>query len=212
MLKDTRLSWLLRGIHNERALISQILSHQSLPKTVFLNGDLSEEVYMSQPEGFKANGKDNMNKFDQCVYMKVNGSKYIFMVLYIDDILLASSDVNLLNDTKRIFSANFNMKNLGEAYFVLGIEIYRDRSRNLLGLSHRAYINHVLKRFNMQTCKASDVPVVKGDKLNNEQCPKNDLEKDSMKTIPYASAIGSLMYAQVCTRPDIAFIVNVLGR
>ena len=60
MLKDTRLSWLLRGIHNERALISQILSHQSLPKTVFLNGDLSEEVYMSQPEGFKANGKDNM--------------------------------------------------------------------------------------------------------------------------------------------------------
>ncbi|XP_034703434.1 secreted RxLR effector protein 161-like [Vitis riparia] len=64
----------------------------------------------------------------------------------------------------------------------------------------------------MQTCKAGDVPVVKGDKLSNEQCPKNDLEKDAMKTIPYASAIGSLMYAQVCTRPDIAFIVNVLGR
>ena len=68
------------------------------------------------------------NKFDQCIYMKVNGSKYIFMVLYIDDILLASSDVNLLNDTKRILSANFDMKDLGEAYFVLGIEIYRDRS------------------------------------------------------------------------------------
>ena len=152
------------------------------------------------------------NKFDQCVYMKVNGSKYIFMVLYIDDILLASSDVNLLNDTKRILSANFNMKDLGEASFVLGIEIYRDRSRNLLGLSQRAYINHVLKRFNMQTCKAGDVPVVKGDKLNNEQCPKNDLEKDAMKTIPYDNAIGSLMYAQVCTRPDIAFIINVLGR
>ena len=64
----------------------------------------------------------------------------------------------------------------------------------------------------MQTCKAGDVPVVKGDKLSNEQCPKNDLEKDVMKIIPYASAIGSLMYAQVCTRPDIAFIVNVLGR
>ena len=54
--------------------------------------------------------------------------------------------------------------------------------------------------------------VVKGDKLSNEQCPKNDLEKDVMKTIPYASVVGSLMYAQVCTRPDIAFIVNVLGR
>ena len=120
--------------------------------------------------------------------------------------------MNLLNDIKRILSANFNIKDLGEASFVLGIEIYRDRSRNLLGLSQRAYINRVLKRFNMQTCKAGDVPVVKGDKLSNEQCPKNDLEKDAMETIPYASVIGSLMYAQVCTRPDIAFIVNVLGR
>ena len=67
--------------------------------------------------------------------MKVNGSKFIFMVLYVDDILLASSDVNLLNDTKRLLSANFDMKDLGEASFVLGIEIYCDRSRNLLGLS-----------------------------------------------------------------------------
>ena len=219
--------------------------HQMDVKTAFLNGDLSEEVYMSQPEGFKENGKENMvcrlkrsiyglkqasrqwylkfdkivtsfgfieNKFDQCVYMKVNGSKYIFMVLYIDDILLANSNVNLLNDTKSILSANFNMKDLRKAYFVLGIEIYRNRSRNLLGLSQRAYINCVLKRFNIQTCKAGDVHVMKGDKLNNEQCPKNDLEKDAMKTIPYASAIGSLMYAQVCTKPNIAFIVNVLGR
>ena len=81
--------------------------------------------------------------------MKVNVSKYIFMVLYINDILLASSDVNLLNNTKRSLFANFNMKDLGEASFVLGIEIYCDRSRNLLGLSQRAYINCVLKRFNM---------------------------------------------------------------
>ena len=57
------------------------------------------------------------------------------MVLYIDDILLASSDVNLLNDTKRVLSTNFDMKDLGEASFVLGIEIYRDRSRNLLGIT-----------------------------------------------------------------------------
>ena len=71
------------------------------------------------------------------------------MVLYIDDILLASSDVNLLNDTKDILSANFNMKDLGKESFVLGIEICRDRSQNLLGLSERAYINHVFKRFNM---------------------------------------------------------------
>ena len=75
------------------------------------------------------------NKFDQCIYMKVSGSKFIFMVLYVDDILLASSDVNVLNDTKRLLSANFDMKDLGETSFVLGIEIYPDKSRNLLVLS-----------------------------------------------------------------------------
>ena len=183
---------------------------------------------MLQPEGFKANGKENMicrlkrsiyglkqashlwylkfdkivtsfgfieNKFDQCVYIKVSGSKFIFMVLYVDDIVLASSDVNLLNDTKRLLFANFDMKDLGEASFVLGIEIYHDRSQNLLGLSRRAYIDRVLKRFNMQMCKACDVPIMKGDKLSNEQCPKNDLEMDAMKTIPYVSVVGSLMYA-----------------
>ena len=53
---------------------------------------------------------------------------------------------------------------------------------------------------------------MKGDKLSNEKCLTNDLEKDAMKTIPYASVVGSLMYVQVCTRPDIAFIVNILGR
>ena len=67
--------------------------------------------------------------------MKISGSKFIFMVLYVDDILLASSDVNLLNDTKPLLSANFDMKDLGKASFVLGIEIYHDRSQNLLGLS-----------------------------------------------------------------------------
>ena len=66
------------------------------------------------------------NKFDQYIY-KVSRSKFIFMVLYVDDILLASSDVNFLN-TKRLLSANFDMKDLGEVSFVLGIEIYRDRS------------------------------------------------------------------------------------
>ena len=64
----------------------------------------------------------------------------------------------------------------------------------------------------METCKAGEVPVLKGDKLGKSQCPSNDFERKSMENIPYANAVGSLMYAQVCTRPDIAFIVGVLGR
>ena len=63
----------------------------------------------------------------------------------------------------------------------------------------------------MKDCSPSVVPIVKGDKLGLNQCLKNDLENESMKNIPYASAVGSLMYVKVCTRPDIAFAIRVLG-
>ena len=70
----------------------------------------------------------------------------------------------------------------------------------------------VLKIFNMQNCSSSVAPVVKEDLFCELQCPKNDLEKKQMDKIPYASAVGSIMYAQVCTRPDIAYVVGMLGR
>ena len=64
----------------------------------------------------------------------------------------------------------------------------------------------------MQDYKPSDTPVVKGDKFSLNQCPKNDFKIKEMQKIPYASTIGSLMYAQVCTRPNITYIVGMLGR
>ena len=75
------------------------------------------------------------NTVDQCIYHKISGNKFILMVLYIDDILLASSDIGLLHETKRFLSSNFKMKDLGDASFVLGIQIHRDRSRGILDLS-----------------------------------------------------------------------------
>ena len=152
------------------------------------------------------------NTIDQCIYLKISGSKFIILVLYVDDILLASSDVNLLHDTKKFLSKRFEMKDLGEASFVLGIQIDRDRSKGILGLSQKAYIDKVLSRFGMQNCAPGDTPVAKGDKLSLLQCPKTDLEVKEMQDIPYASAVGSIMYAQVCTRPDITYIVGMLGR
>ncbi|KAI5323445.1 hypothetical protein L3X38_032517 [Prunus dulcis] len=152
------------------------------------------------------------NKFDECIYLKVSGSKFIFLVLYVDDILLASSDFQLLKSTKEMLSKSFDMKDMGEAHFVLGIEILRDRSRCLLGLSQKSYIEKVLKRFTMEKCSKVELPIGKGDKLNKSQSPANELENEQMKLRPYASLVGSIMYAQVCTRPDLAFVVSVLGR
>ena len=75
------------------------------------------------------------NKVDQCIYPKISESKCIFLVLYLDDILLVCNDVGLLHEIKQLLSKTFDMKDLGDASFFLGIEIHRDRSRNLLALS-----------------------------------------------------------------------------
>ena len=104
------------------------------------------------------------------------------------------------------------MKDLGEASFVLGIEIHRDRSKGVLGLSQKAYIEKILKKFNMRKYSPSPAPIVKGDIYGDFQCPRNQYEIDQIKVVPYASAIGSLQYAQVCTRPDLAFVTGLLGR
>ena len=219
--------------------------HQMDVKTAFLNGNLEEEIYMDQPEGFSVKGKEHMvcklkksiygfkhasrqwylkfndtitsfgfqeNTVDRCIYMKVSGSKFIFLVLYVDDIFLATNDLGLLHQTKKYLSQNFEMKDMGEATYVIGIEIFRDRSQGLLGLSQKTYINKILERFNMEKCSAGVVPIQKGDKFNAMQCPKNELEREQMRNILYAYVVGSLMYAQTCTRPDISFVVGMLGR
>jgi hypothetical protein len=156
--------------------------------------------------GFKENIEDN------CVYTKFKNGRYIFLILYVDDILLASSDISLLLETKKFLSSKFDMKDLGEASFVLGIEIHRDRNKGVLGLSQKAYVEKVLKKFSMHKCSASPAPMVKGDRYGDFQCPRNQYELDQMKVVPYASAVGSLQYAQVCTRPDLAFVTGLLGR
>ncbi|KAL5567939.1 hypothetical protein UlMin_024514 [Ulmus minor] len=76
----------------------------------------------------------------------------------------------------------------------------------------KTYIERVLKRFNMHSCTPRKALIVKGDKLLKAQCLQNDEERRHMKMVPYSLVVGSLMYVQVCTRPDIAFAIGVLGR
>ncbi|GJX06043.1 putative RNA-directed DNA polymerase [Tanacetum coccineum] len=182
--------------------------HQMDVKTAFLNGDLHEDVYMAQPQGFKSKGQEHL--VDQCVYLKMSGSNFIILVLYVDDILLASNNIDLLHESKRFLSRNFDMKDLGEASYVIGIEIHRDRANGKLGLSQKAYIERVLNRFNMQHCSPTVAPVIKGDVFGSHQCPKTEAEYEEMKRIPYAFVVGSLTYAQVCTRSDIAYVCDML--
>ncbi|WVZ90219.1 LOW QUALITY PROTEIN: hypothetical protein U9M48_036540 [Paspalum notatum var. saurae] len=100
------------------------------------------------------------------------------------------------------------MKDLGEAAYILGIKIYSDRSKRLIGLNQSIYIDKVLKRFNMHDSKKGFLPMSPGTILSKTQCPSTTDEQKRMSEIPYASAIGSIMYAMICTRPDVSFALN----
>ena len=93
---------------------------------------------------------------------------------------------------RQFLSSNFNMRDLGEALFVLGIEIHRDRRKGVLGLSQKTYLEKVLKKYSMHACKPSPAPIAKGDSFGEFQCPKNQYVIDRMKAVIYASAVGSL--------------------
>ncbi|KAK0573601.1 hypothetical protein LWI29_010645 [Acer saccharum] len=214
-------------------------------KTAFLHGDLEEEIYMQQPEGFAEKGNEEMvcrltkslyglkqaprqwyKKFDgfmqkngyfrcnadHCCYFKKVKSSFIILLLYVDDMLVAGANLEEINNLKKQLSSEFEMKDLGAAKQILGMRISRDEQGGTLQLSQAEYIRKVLQRFNMSDAKPVKTPLASHFRLSKEQCPETDEEKDFMARVPYASAIGSLMYAMVCTRPDISHAVGVMSR
>jgi hypothetical protein len=109
----------------------------------------------------------------------------------------------MLNSVKEYLNSKFSMKDMGETVYVLGIKIYRDRSRRLLALSQSIYLDKVLKRFRMEDSKRGSLPIMKGVLLSVTQCPATEKEESVMSNIPYAPDIGSIMYSMLNTRPDV---------
>ncbi|KAL0405980.1 UNVERIFIED_CONTAM: hypothetical protein Slati_3911900 [Sesamum latifolium] len=122
-------------------------------KTNFLNGFVEEEIYMDQPEGFTTVGEEQKNEHDPFVYKMISGSSIVYLVLYVDDILLIGNDIKVLGGIEAWLPTQFFMKDMGEASNILGIKIYRDRSKRMLGLTQSSYIAKVLKRFKMENSK-----------------------------------------------------------
>ena len=142
----------------------------------------------------------------------MSGSSVAFLVLYVDDILLIGNDIELLESVKSYLNKSFSMKDLGEAAYILGIKIYRDRSRRLIGLNQSTYLDKVLKKFRMDQSKKGFLPRLQGKILSNAQCPATADEREKMSVIPYASAIGSIMYVMLCTRPVVSHALSLTRR
>ncbi|KAL0448693.1 UNVERIFIED_CONTAM: hypothetical protein Slati_1425700 [Sesamum latifolium] len=156
-------------------------------KTAFLNGFVEEEIFTDQPEGFIADGEEKKvcvskgpstasSKLPEAgthILMKsygISGSSVAYLMLYVDNILLIGNDVKMLGDIKVWLSTQFSMKDMGEASYILGIKIYRDRSRMMLGLTQSSYIEKVLKRFKMEHSKRGLLPMRHG-----LSCPRSSL-------------------------------------
>jgi hypothetical protein len=219
--------------------------HQMDVNTAFLNGELEEDIYMKQPEGFVIPGKENlvcklnkslyglkqsgrawymkldtallkMNfkrlKSDHCVYFLSVDKVLFYVAVYVDDILLLSNSLVHLNSLKNEISQLFNMKDLGEVHFILGIHIERDRRARTLTLSQSEYVKNVVTRYGMSSSHPVSTPLDVSVKLSKTDCPVTEVEINSMKDIPYQSALGAIMYAMIATRPDITFAVTALSQ
>ncbi|KAL9274268.1 Retrovirus-related Pol polyprotein from transposon TNT 1-94-like protein [Drosera capensis] len=149
---------------------------------------------------------------DPCCYWRHFSSSYIILLLYVDDMLVAGSDMDEINRLKEQLSEEFEMKDLGASKQILGMSINRNRAEGFLILSQEKYIGKVLERFSMQDAKARCTPLGANFSFTKKQSPRTNKDKAEMARVPYASVVESLMYAMVCTRPDIAHAVGVISR
>nr|GFB13142.1 hypothetical protein [Tanacetum cinerariifolium] len=161
----------------------------------------------------------NLKKFgftqncdEPCVYLKASGSNITFLILYVDDILIMGNNIPMLQRVKSYIGRCYAIKDLGEVAYILGIKIYRDRSRPLIGLCQSAYIEKILKRYCMENSKRESIPMQEKLKLSKSQGASTPAELKRMQNVQYASAVGSIMYAVRCTHPNVAFAQNVTSR
>ncbi|KAG8503607.1 hypothetical protein CXB51_001802 [Gossypium anomalum] len=234
-----------------RALLGIVAMHdleleQLDVKTTFLYGELEEDIYMQQPEGFIVSEKEDYvcllrkslyglkqsprqwykrfgsfmtshdfkrSSLDSFVYFKKNSDgSFVYLLLYVDDMLIAAKDKGEIRKVKAQLSKEFEMKDLGPAKKILGMESFRDRKVSKLYLSQKGYIEKVLCRFNMQSAKPVSTPLAAHFRLSSALSPQSDDEIEYMSHVPYSSVVGSLMYAIVCSRPDLSYAVSAVSR
>ncbi len=130
-----------------------------------------------------------------------------FIVVYVDDLILVCNNKDKLLRVKEELSRKFEMKDVGNLHFFLGMEVERDRAQRLLYINQIGYLKEILKRSRMEDCKAIGVPLDPKMKLK-----KNVNKDDEMVKIPYQQAMGSLMCAMLCTRLDLAYPISVVSQ
>jgi hypothetical protein len=209
--------------------------HQMDVKTAFLYGEIDGEVYVEQPEGLD-DGTGRVCRLNKALYglkqspriwyntlstflasqgftplvsdLGVFTKGKVYIAIYVDDLLIAAPNLDEVNALKAALSRRFQMEDLGECHFYLGMEIVRDRPNRRLTLNQRGYTQKILGEFNMEGCNNRVTTPMTDNPL---PAPKGYTAPEADRSW-YACAIGSLMYLMLGTRPDIAYSVSCLSR
>ncbi|KAK1630608.1 hypothetical protein QYE76_004923 [Lolium multiflorum] len=161
-----------------------LIVHQMDVKTSFLNGELDEEIYMDQPDGFVVKGFV-VNEADKCVYYRHGGGEGVILCLYVDDILIFGTNMKVIHEVKSFLSKSFDMKDLEETDVILNIKLIKNESGITLTQSH--YVEKILSRFGYIDSKPSSTPYDPSVTLRKNR-------RIAIDQLRYSQIVGSLMY------------------
>ncbi|KAL8125169.1 hypothetical protein AgCh_012735 [Apium graveolens] len=220
------------------ASIHGLIIHQMDVKTTFLHGDLEEEIYMDQPEGFVASGNERkvcrlvksiyglkqapidchkkfdetvldfdflVNESDKCVYYKIRGNDCVIVCLYVDDILLFGTNIEIINETQSFLKRHFEMKDMDKASLILGIKLTQSTDGIILSQSHDIE-KSILEKYGYSNCRIASTP------YNSKVALVENSSGIPVSQLRYSQIIGSLQYLANVTRPDISYSVSKLAR
>ena len=151
-------------------------------------------------------------KSDPSVYVFLRDTLRIIIPVFVDDMTIICKSKSAIQAFIKELSSHFKLRDLGPTSQLLGIKIDRDRPSKTISLSQKQYILDMLERYGMSDCKPVSTPMSPGSKLSSSMAPSTPEDISFMKSVPYLSAVGSLMYLAITTRPDISYAVGVLAR
>ena len=149
---------------------------------------------------------------DNSIWVYLRGELRIIVPAFVDNLTLVGNDKSEIQNVKDELRKRFKLRDLGPASFLLGVSIERDRATRTLKLGQRRYVLDLLERYGFSECSQVQTPVSPDARLDLTMSPATAAEKEEMRTVPYIHAVGSLMYLAISTRPDIAYVVGLLGR
>ena len=217
------------------------IAHQLDVTTAYLNAELDHEIFMEQPHGtasvndsrvcylykslygLKQSAKlwnDTIhshlttlgfkrNAADMCLYQRTDSRGTIFLIIWVDDVVIAAENRMLVDQFVKAMKSKFLIKDLGKLRYFLGIEF--DIGHNYVTMSQSKYLKFIVERFKMQEAFYAKSPMVNNIhhelKYNADSEPLNKAE-----TTRYRELVGSLIYLEQTTRPDLSIATNILGQ